>query len=75
MQKRFGVGALVCALWAVPAWAQVKIDEPWARATVPGQKATGVFMKLTATQASQLVGVSSPAAGVAEVHEMKWRAT
>jgi copper(I)-binding protein len=28
-------------------------------------------MKLTATQASQLVGVSSPAAGVAEVHEMK----
>ena len=52
MQKRFVVGALVCALWSVPAWAQVKIDEPWARATVPGQKATGVFMKLTATQAS-----------------------
>ena len=71
MQKRFVVGALVCALWSVPAWAQVKIDEPWARATVPGQKATGVFMKLTATQASQLVGVSSPVAGVAEVHEMK----
>ncbi len=71
MQKRFVVGALVCALWSVPAWAQVKIDEPWARATVAGQKATGVFMKLTATQASQLVGVSSPVAGVAEVHEMK----
>ena len=71
MQKRFGVGLLVCALWSVSACAQVKIDEPWARATVPGQKATGVFMKLTATQASQLVGVSTPAAGVAEVHEMK----
>ena len=70
MQKRFGVGLLVCALSSVSAWAQVKIDEPWARATVPGQKATGVFMKLTATQASQLVGVCSPAAGVAEVHEM-----
>lgn len=71
MQKRFVVGMVLCALGSVPAWAQVKIDEPWARATVAGQKATGVFMKLTATQASQLVGVSSPAAGVAEVHEMK----
>jgi copper(I)-binding protein len=71
MQKRFQWGLLVCALVSVPAWAQVKIDEPWARATVTGQKATGVFMKLTATQASQLVGVSSPVAGVAEVHEMK----
>ena len=71
MQKRFQWGLLVCDLVSVPAWAQVKIDEPWARATVPGQKATGVFMKLTATQAGQLVGVSSPVAGVAEVHEMK----
>jgi len=71
MQKRFQWGLLVCALVSLPAWAQVKIDEPWARATVPGQKATGVFMKLTATQAGQLVGVSSPVAGVAEVHEMK----
>ena len=59
------------AFLALPTWAQVKIEDPWARATVPGQKATGVFMKLTATQASQLVGVSSPVAGVAEVHEMK----
>ena len=71
MQKRFQLGLLVCALACVPAWAQVKVDEPWARATVTGQKATGVFMKLTATQGSQLVGVSSPVAGVAEVHEMK----
>jgi len=71
MQKRFQWGLLVCVLVSLPAWAQVKIDEPWARATVPGQKATGVFMKLTATQAGQLVGVSSPVAGVAEVHEMK----
>jgi copper(I)-binding protein len=71
MQKRFQWGLLVCALVSVPAWAQVKIDEPWARATVAGQKATGVFMKLTANQGSQLVGVSSPVAGVAEVHEMK----
>ena len=49
----------------------VKVDNAWARATVPGQKGSGAFMKLTAKQATQLVGVSSSAAGVAEVHEMK----
>jgi copper(I)-binding protein len=38
---------------------------------VPGQKATGAFMKLTAKDGAKLVGASSPAAGVTEVHEMK----
>ena len=71
MKRLISVGLALGAFLALPTWAQVNIDEPWARATVPGQKATGVFMKLTATQASQLVGVSSPVAGVAEVHEMK----
>jgi len=53
------------------AMAQVKVEGGWARATVQGQKATGAFMKLTATQATRLVAVSTPVAGVAEVHEMK----
>ena len=53
------------------AWAQVKIENGWARATVQGQKATGAFMKITAPQATRLVAVSTPVAGVAEVHEMK----
>jgi copper(I)-binding protein len=53
------------------AQAQVKIENGWARATVQGQKATGAFMKITATQATRLVAVSTPVAGVAEVHEMK----
>jgi len=51
--------------------AQVKVEGGWARATVQGQKATGAFMKLTAPQATRLVAVSTPVAGVAEVHEMK----
>jgi periplasmic copper chaperone A len=38
---------------------------------VSGQQGTGAFMKLTATESVQLVGVSTPLAGVAEVHEMK----
>ena len=64
--------ALLLAATATHALAQdaVKVEGAWARASVPGQKATGAFMTLTAPAATQLVGVSSPAAGVAEVHEM-----
>lgn len=53
------------------AHAQVTVQDPWVRATVPQQKATGVFMRLTAAQDMRLVGANSPAAGVTEVHEMK----
>ncbi len=53
------------------AHAQVNVQDAWVRATVPQQKATGAFMRLTAAQDTRLVGASSPAAGVTEVHEMK----
>ena len=53
------------------AHAQVSVQDAWVRATVPQQKATGAFMRLTATQDMRLVGASSPVAGVTEVHEMK----
>jgi copper(I)-binding protein len=49
----------------------VVVQEAWVRTTVQGQKATGVFMTLTAKDGSKLVGASTPVAGVAEVHEMK----
>jgi copper(I)-binding protein len=62
---------LVACMAAGSAMAQVKIEDGWARATVQGQKATGAFMKITAPQATRLVAVSTPVAGVAEVHEMK----
>ncbi|MCU6498436.1 copper chaperone PCu(A)C [Rugamonas sp. A1-17] len=58
-------------LAALPAFAQVTVSEAWVRGTVAAQKATGAFMTLTSTQDSRLVGASSPAAGVVEVHEMK----
>ena len=62
---------VAACLLAPPAWAQnVNIGTPWVRGTVVGQGATGAFMELTATENSALVGVSSPVAGVAEVHEM-----
>ncbi len=49
----------------------IQVQDAWVRATVPGQKGSGAFMKVTAKTATRLVGVSSPVAGVAEVHEMK----
>lgn len=53
-------------------WAQtVDVQGAWARATVPGQKATGAYMKLTAATGAKLISASSPAAGGVEVHEMK----
>ncbi len=66
------LAAALSAACAVSVLAQnVTVSEAWARATVPGQKATGAFMKLTAKDSVKLVGVSTPAAGVAEIHEMK----
>lgn len=57
-------------LAALPAMAQVTVSEAWVRGTVAQQKATGAFMTLSAAQDSRLVGASSPAAGMVEVHEM-----
>eukprot|EP01034_Spumella_vulgaris_P004341 gene4341-5532_t len=56
---------------ASPRLPEDKVEGAWARATVQGQKGTGAFMKLTAPEGAKLVGASSPAAGVTEVHEMK----
>jgi len=62
----------ILALSSSALFAQtVDVQGAWARATVPGQKATGAFMKLTAKDGAKLVSVSSPVAGVSEVHEMK----
>ena len=51
--------------------ANVDVKDAWVRSTVPGQMGTGAFMKITAKTGMKLVGVSSPVAGVGEVHEMK----
>ena len=65
------ITALILSLAACSAMAQVEITGAWVRATVQGQKATGAFMQITAPVDTTLVGVSTPVAGVAEVHEMK----
>jgi copper(I)-binding protein len=60
--------AVACgSLYAQP----VQVSDAWVRTSVQGQKSTGAFMKITARDGAKLVAVSSPVAGVAEVHEMK----
>ncbi len=66
--KRITLAALIFA--AFPVMAQVTVKDPWVRATVSAQKATGAFMQITSAQDARLVEASSPVAGVVEVHEM-----
>jgi copper(I)-binding protein len=70
MKLKLLTASLLLACGALQAQT-VDVSGAWARATVPGQKGTGAFMNITARDGARLVGVSSPVAGVAEVHEMK----
>jgi copper(I)-binding protein len=55
--------SLVLACTAALAQSStVTVEGAWARATVQGQRGTGAFMSLTAKEATQLVGISSPVA-------------
>jgi copper(I)-binding protein len=49
----------------------VSVLNPWARATVPGQKVGGVYMEIVARENLRLVSVKSAAAETAQVHQMK----
>ncbi|MDP1610803.1 MAG: copper chaperone PCu(A)C [Sulfuritalea sp.] len=64
------LSSLVSAAFILPAHAQVTVKDPWVRATVSAQKATGAFMQITSVQDARLVEAKSPVAGVVEVHEM-----
>ena len=68
MNRTLTLAALaLCA--AVSAQAQVRVDDPWVRTTVPEQKSTGAFMAVTSAQGGKLVSASSPVATSVEVHE------
>lgn len=53
-----------------PAHAQVTVSDPWVRATVPQQKATGMFASVVSAKGGKVVSASSPVADVVEIHEM-----
>ncbi len=64
------LSAFVSAAFVLPAQAQVTVKDPWVRATVSQQMATGAFMQITSAQDARLVEVKSPVAGIVEIHEM-----
>jgi copper(I)-binding protein len=66
--NKIAFASLLCL--ALPVFAQVTVGDPWVRATVPAQKATGAFMQLTSVQEARLVQVQSKVAGLVQVHEM-----
>jgi copper(I)-binding protein len=69
--KKLALATFLAATFTGQAAAQVTVKDPWIRATVPQQRATGAFMQLSAPQDTRLVEVKSPIAGVVEIHEMK----
>jgi len=64
--------AFVAALLAVAGsvLAQTTVKDAWVRGTVAQQKASGAFMHITSAQGGKLLEVSTPVAGMAEIHEM-----
>ena len=67
--------AFAAALLAVVpgAFAQVTVDAPWIRSSVPGQLSTGAFMDLTSARDATLIKVDSAIAGIVEVHTMEMK--
>lgn len=61
--------ASLLSLACTSVLAQVSVTDPWVRATVPQQKATGAFMQLNSANGTRLVDARSPVAR-AEIHEM-----
>jgi len=62
--------AAILLLAPACAFAQVRVSDPWVRATVPQQKVSGAFMQISSSRDARLVEVRSPVAGVVEIHEM-----
>jgi periplasmic copper chaperone A len=67
----YGVPAMLWLAFGLAHAEGVEVTGAWARATLPGQKVAGVFMDIRSDAAAKLVGVESPVAASAEVHEMR----
>jgi periplasmic copper chaperone A len=75
---RFTFALLVAACIAGAAFAHdydlktLHIDHPFTRATPPGGQVAGAFMSIEnrGKDADRLISVTSPVAGLAQIHEM-----
>src|SRR5437868_2121744 len=65
------LAVLVFSSAASLAYAQsVKVENAWARATVPGQTTGSVYVDLTSATDAVLIAASTPVAARAELHSM-----
>jgi len=49
----------------------VAVSDAWIRATVPGQTASGAFMRITSEETASLVGFTTDLASTHQLHEMR----
>ena len=70
MHRLLAYAAAILLLAPACAYAQVRVSDPWVRATVPQQKVSGAFMQLSSSKDMRLVEVRTPVAGTVEIHEM-----
>ena len=70
MRRLLSHAAAILLLAPACAYAQVRVSDPWVRATVPQQKVSGAFMQLSSSKDMRLVEVRTPVAGTVEIHEM-----
>jgi len=66
------LGALLLALSVGAAWADIRVEQPYARATVPGQRAGGGYLLLenTGKAADRLLSVRADVSASVEMHTM-----
>lgn len=65
------VALALCLLGGAALAQSIEVRDAWVRTSVPGQKSTGAYMKISAPGGARLVGGSTPVAGQLEVHEMR----
>ena len=70
MKSRSVLFTLTLMLVSSASGAQTTVTDAWIRGTVAQQKASGLFARLTSAQGGRLVSVSTPVAGLVEIHEM-----
>jgi copper(I)-binding protein len=63
------LACVVAAGCSLGVEAAVTATDAWVRGTVPAQKTTGAFVTLQSTDDAKLVGVATPVARTAEIHE------
>ena len=65
--KRLAIAATLAV--SLHAAAGVTVKDAWVRGTVPSQSTSGAFLTITSTEDAKLVAISTPIAGVAEIHK------